>query len=233
MMRKCIDSVLTIAAALFFTNCGNGSSGTAMLDLDVRVMPDSYIMERSNPEEKQKIEDFSNLFTVLPGPYEFTWEELKNQDGETGREQCSTKLKIKLRLNKTLKPFIKSHFSFEEGEPYTDEEMIDIIKRLYKFEMFNSEGKTYMELADENDDHRGLLLEAWLDTIWGIDGKLGHKENKDGILDFYHFLTSKPGTEFDLIIDCTTQLCKDIENKMEYTKGLYIIIGDASRYNFK
>ena len=185
-MKKILFSVLSITAALFFTSCGNGSSGTAMLDLDVRIVPDSdpgstkERLERAKPEEKQRFEDMTNLFTVLPGPYEFTWEELKNQDGSTGYEQCSTKLKIKLRLNKTLKPFI--HSGWHDGEPYTDEEMIDVIKRLYEFEMFNSEGKIRRELGDENDDdHYMLLLDAELNTIWGVNGKANYKENKDGL----------------------------------------------------
>lgn len=228
-MRKFCFSMFAVVTALLFSNCSNGSSGSKMLDLDVRIIPSKGTQEwldRSKPEEKQRFEDLTNLFTVLPGPYEFTWEELKNQDGSAGAEQCSTKLKIKLRLNKTLKPLI--HISWHDGEPFTDEEMIDVIKRLYKFEMFNSEGKTYMELVDEHDDNRMLLLRAELENIWGVDGKIGYKENKDGLLDFYHFLTSKPGTEFDLIIDCSIQQCKEIENMMEYTKGLYIELTDEA-----
>jgi hypothetical protein len=233
-MKKIIFSVFAFVTALLVSSCGNGSSGSTMLDLDVRIMPNKDAqqwLDRTEPKNKQNFEDVSNLFTVLPGPYEFTWEELKNQDGSAGYEQCATKLKIKLRLNRTLKPLI--HSGWHDGELYTDEEMIDVIKRLYQFEMFNSEGKTYSELYDahEDDEHRMLLFDAELGTIWGIDGKIGYKENKDGLLDFYHFLTSKPGTEFDLIIDCHIQLCKEIENMMEYTKGLYIELTDEALRN--
>ena len=126
-MKKFLFSAFAFVIGLLLTSCGNGSSGTAMLDLDVRIMPNKGVQEwldRSKPEEKQKYESFSNLFTVLPGPYEFTWEELKNEDGASGYEQCATKLKVKLRLNKTLKPLI--HSGWHDGQPYTDEEIMNL-----------------------------------------------------------------------------------------------------------
>ena len=224
-MKKFICCVFAFVTALLVSSCGNGSSGSTMLDLDVRIVPHPLAKERLEkvkPEERQKFEDFSNLFTVLPGPYEFTWEELKNQDGAAGYEMCSTKLKIKLRLNKTLKPGIANgNFS---GRLMTEEEMMKAVIDSYEFGMFNSEGKTFKELSDENDnEHSMLLFTPGLRYLYGVNGKLGSTDNKDGILDFYHFLTNKPGTEFDLVLDCGAQLCKDIENMLEYNKGLCIM----------
>lgn len=230
-MKKIFMSVLTIAAALFFTNCSNGSSGTAMLDLDVRICPNKDAQswyDRSKAEEKQMYDDFCNLFTVLPGPYEFTWEELKNQDGATGYEQCATKLKIRLRLNKTLKAGIDNGYA--DGRQMNEERMIEAISRAYDFQMVNSEGKSSME----DGEHITLFFKPDLNTKWGADGKIGATENKDAILDFYHFLTSEPGTEFDLILDCGIQQCKAIEDMIEFNKGLYIQpTTDVWRSNFK
>lgn len=221
-MKKKYLIALAVVAVLFFIfkGCGNGSSGSAMLDLDIRILPSSVTTEtldhasgyRNYNECKQYAEDFLDIFTVLPGPYEFTWEELKNTDGALGFEQCSTKLKIKLRLNKTL----KINFGNEEKN-------IDKIKFIYTFEMFNSEGKTKGQLFDENDmDHATMLMDPDLLYIHGVDGKHGSKMNTDGLRDFYHFLTDKPGTELDLIVDCGVHPCRKIEDMMEYNKGLYI-----------
>lgn len=222
-MKKKLFNVFVFATVLLLSSCSNGSSGTAMLDLDIRIKPSERVQElldHGSPKDKQLFEDFSNLFTVLPGPYEFTWEELKNQDGSIGREQCATKLKIRLRLNKTLKPGMK----WTAKKMMSEEDMIKAISNSYSFDMFNSEGKTFSELYDENsnDDHVMLMtLDPDLETL---SGEYGHKKNTDGLLDFYHFLTSKPGTEFDLILDCGIQLCKDIEDMIAYNKGMYIII---------
>ena len=71
-------------------------------------------------------------------------------------------------------------------------------------------------------EHITLFFKPDLNTKWGADGKIGATENKDAILDFYHFLTSEPGTEFDLILDCGIQQCKAIEDMIEFNKGLYI-----------
>ena len=228
-MKKLLFCVFVFVTVLLVSSCSNGSSGTTMLDIDVRIVPHPGVKERlekASPEKKQIFEDFSNLFTVLPGPYEFTWEELKNEDGSIGYEQCATKLKIRLRLNKTLKRIIQPHGG---GVYYTfkDDKLLEKILSFYEFAMFNSEGKTDRELSDENDDHTELFLRPELKNIWGADGKIGFKENKDGILDFYHFLTSKPGTEFDLILDCGIHLCKEIEDMIAYNKGLYIMLDDA------
>ena len=230
-MKKSVCYVFAIAVAFLFASCGNGSSGTAMLDLDVRIVPAKNTvdvkewLDGSNPEEKQIFEDFSNLFTVLPGPYEFTWEELKNQDGRVGYEQCATKLKIRLRLNKTLKPGnILNRYGHAKGREYIEEEMLKSVLSAYVFEMFNSEGKISMEVGKENDhEHYLLFLRPDLSNVWGADGRISFKENTDGIRDFYQFLTSAPGTEFDLILDCGIQLCKDIEDIIDYNKGLYIM----------
>jgi len=228
-MKKFIFCVFAFVTALLVSSCGNGSSGSTMLDLDVRIVPHPLAKERLEkvkPEERQKFEDFSNLFTVLPGPYEFTWEELKNQDGATGYEQCSTKLKIKLRLNKTLKPLI--HSGWHDGEPYTDEEMVEAILGLYEFAMFNAEGKTSRDLSAENaaDDYYRLFLDPSLKYKRGVNGKINSTDNKDSILDFYHFLIDKPGTEFDLMLDCNLMGCKDIKDIIAYNKGLFIMPTD-------
>lgn len=229
-MKKFLFSAFAFATGLLFTSCGNGSSGSTMLDLDVRIVPHPFVKERLEkaiPEERQKdeqkIEDFSNLFTVLPGPYEFTWEELKNEDGATGYEMCATKLKVKLRLNKTLKPLI--HSGWHDGQPYTDEEMVEAILGFYEFAMFNAEGKTDRDLSAENadGDYYRLFLKPSLRFKRGVNGKIGSTDNKDDILDFYHFLTDKPGTEFDLMLDCGHMLCKDIKDIIAYNKGLFIM----------
>ena len=226
-MRKFCFSMFAVVAALLFTNCSSGSSGSKMLDLDVRIIPlpdeDRFL---NHPEEKQFYENYSNLFIVLPGPYEFTWEELKNQDGAVGYEQCSTKLKVRLRRSNLV---IKSNNSSE----YLDDEMrIERIIDSYSFKMFNSEGKTTLDLDPGSSDGSILLyLKPELVNLWGSDGKIGFKKNEDGIRDFYHFLMSEPGTEYDLILDCGIHSCKKIEDIIEFNKGLNIYI-DA-RYNLE
>jgi hypothetical protein len=219
--------MFAVVAALLFTNCSSGSSGSKMLDLDVRIIPlpdeDRFL---NHPKEKQFYENYSNLFIVLPGPYEFTWEELKNQDGAVGYEQCSTKLKVRLRRSNLV---IKSNNSSE----YLDDEMrIERIIDSYSFKMFNSEGKTTLDLDPGSSDGSILLyLKPELVNLWGSDGKIGFKKNEDGIRDFYHFLMSEPGTEYDLILDCGIHSCKKIEDIIEFNKGLNIYI-DA-RYNLE
>ena len=235
-MKKLLFYAFAFATGLVFTSCGSGSSGTTMLDLDVRIMPNKEAqqwLERCKPDEKQYFEDFSNLFTVLPGPYEFTWEELKNQDSAAGYEQCATKLKIRLRLNKTLKPGIDNGYA--DGRLMSEERMMEAVLRSYHFEMFNAEGKTRSEVYKEDDNENSMLfLSPDLENVWGANGKISSKKNTDGILDFYHFLTSEPGTEFDLILDCQIQQCKGIEDIIAYNKGLYIQpTTDVFRNNFR
>ena len=231
-MKKILFSVFAFVAVLLLSSCGNGSSGTTMLDLDVRIMPDKEDTRMNDPDHRQEVETLCNLFTVLPGPYEFIWEELKNQDGRTGYEQCATKLKIKLRLNKTLKPGLDYHYA--DKRMMNEEAMIKAISDSYAFHMFNSEGKTFRELSDENSDQLGLIIDPELNNLWGADGKIGYKKNTDGLLDFYHFLTSKPGTEYTLTLDCQIHLCKEIEDIIAYNKGLYIeIIPAAMSYDWR
>ena len=212
-MKKILFSVFAFLVILLLSSCSNGSSGTAMLDLDIRIMPDKEDTRMNDPRHRQEVETLCNLFTVLPGPYEFTWDELKNVDGTTGREQCSTKLKIKLRLNKTLKSMSWGN------KPLTEEKMLETVGKSYDFEAFNAEGKISNEVDIE---FYTLFLQPELEKVWGADGKISYKENIDGIRDFYQFLTSKPGTEYTLILDCGIHLCKDIEDAMAYTKGIFI-----------
>ena len=229
-MKKVIIYLFTVISAFLFINCSNGSSGTAMLNLDVRIIPSEDVKEKleekMNPDSWKKrhdnFEDFSNLFTVLPGPYEFVWEELKNVDGQAGNEMCHAKLKIRLRLNKTLKS--ETYYGYKMTEKY----MMDRVVEAYRFAMFNPDGKTEFNLLDENDEHYRLFFNPQLLYVTGVDGKIASKKNTDGILDFYHFVTSKPGTEFDLILDCGCALCKDIEEMIEYNKGMYIMLMSAA-----
>ena len=225
-MKKVIIYLFSVIAAFLFINCSNGSSGTAMLNLDVRIMPDETTKEHLENEvlfntsrwkwEKKCYDDFSTLFTVLPGPYEFTWQELKNLDGAAGHEQCATKLKIRLRLNKTFKPVFNSRYG------YTEEALLKALGlgSIYSFEAFNAEGKT------SGEDSKNILLYLQPDLGYSTKDDASDliQDNEDGIRDFYHFLTSKPGTEFDLIIDCGVHPCKDIEDIIEYNKGINFMI---------
>ena len=229
-MKKKYLIALAVVAVLFFLfkGCGNGSSGSKMLDLEVRVVPlpdeDRF---QNHPEEKHFFENYSNLFTVLPGPYEFTWEELKNQDSALGFEQCSTKLKVRLRRsNLKITPNSNSEYLKD------DESRMKRILDSYNFKMFNSEGKTTLDLdTGSSDCSIFLYLKPELVNLWGSDGKIGFKKNEDGIRDFYHFLTSEPGTEYDLILDRGIHSCRKLEDILEFNKGLNIYI-DA-RYNYE
>ena len=225
-MRKFCFCMFAVVTTLLFTNCSNGSSGSKMLDLEVRIIPlpdeDRF---QNQSEEKLFFENYSNLFTVLSGPYEFIWDELKNQDGAVGYEQCSTKLKVRLRRSNLV---IKSNNSSE----YLDDEMrMERIIDSYSFEMFNSEGKTTLDLDPGSSDGSILLyLRPELKNLWGSDGKIGFKKNEDGIRDFYNFLMSEPGTEYDLILDCGIHPCKRLEDIIEYDKGLNIYIDSRNNY---
>ena len=101
-MKKFFNLLKVMISVLVLASCGNGSSGTQMLNLgDVRIVLDE---EKDSPNKAFVAceELLMNLFTVLPGPYEFTWTELENEDGSMGYEQCRTQLKIKLKLNKMI-----------------------------------------------------------------------------------------------------------------------------------
>ena len=98
-------------------------------------------------------------------------------------------------------------------------------ERWFSFEMLSAEGKT----VHDDSDNIMLFLQPDLFLLWGADGKIGH--NTDGVLDFYHFLISDPGTEHELVLDCGVFLCKEIENVIEFNKGMKVVIkkGSVSR----
>ncbi len=227
MKKKYLIALAVVVVFLLFKGCGNGSSGSKMLDLEVRIIPDTDENRFSNrPEEKLFFEKFANLFTVLPGPYEFTWEELKKRDTAVGYEQCSTKLKIRLRrTNLVIKPNPNSEFLTD------DESRMKTIIDSYDFALFDSEGNTWLTKVSDFDDENILLrIHPVLDTVWGADGKGSPQKNEDGMRDFYHFLMSEPGTEFDLVLDCLTHPCRLIDDIIEFNKGLNIYISSVDNY---
>lgn len=230
MKKKYLIALAVVVVFLLFKGCGNGSSGSKMLDLEVRIIPDTdeNRFSSNRPEEKLFFENFANLFTVLPGPYEFTWEELKKRDTAVGYEQCSTKLKIRLRrTNLVIKPNPNSEFLRD------DERRMETIIDSYRFDSFDSEGNTLGKFigSGSGDEYIHLWLRPVLHTVWGADGKGGYQKNEDGMRDFYHFLMSEPGTEFDLVLDCEIQPCRYIDDIIEFNKGLNIYI--SSEYNYK
>lgn len=216
-MKKNVFLFLTIVVlAFFFNSCSNGSSGTTTLNLgDVRLnVVGGNEKSSTYPALKDLLE---NMFIVLPGPYEFTWTELDNVDGSIGREQCRTQLKIKLKLKKSLKDV--RHFY--GGKPVTEEEVMEAIEgHLFRFMMLDSEGRT----SHENEDGIMLYLYPELKNLWGTDGRISSKKNTDGILDFIRFLFSEPGTEYELVLDCSIALCKEIDDMIGFNKGMRIDI---------
>lgn len=223
MMKKFFNLLKVMISVLVLASCGNGSSGTQMLNLgDVRIVLDE---EKDSPNKAFVAceELLMNLFTVLPGPYEFTWTELENEDGSMGYEQCRTQLKIKLKLNKSL----NSACEYYSGKPLSEQDIMKALEneRWFSFEMLSAEGKT----VHDDSDNIMLFLQPDLFLLWGADGKIGH--NTDGVLDFYHFLISDPGTEHELVLDCGVFLCKEIENVIEFNKGMKVVIkkGSVSR----
>lgn len=216
-MKKVINLLKVMISVLVLASCSNGSSGTQMLNLgDVRIVCDDE-GDNSNKDFVACKELLMDLFTVLPGPYEFTWTELK-QDGFVGYEQCRTQLKIKLKLNKSL----NSACEYYSGKPLSEQVIMKALEKpslqWFSFEMLNAEGKTM------HDDNSMLFLKPDLFTLWGADGKISFKDNTDGVLDFYHFLISDPGTEYELVLDCGIYLCKEIENVIEFNKGMKVVI---------
>ena len=198
-MKKEYIIYLVVIAVLFliYKSCHHSaSSGSKMINLDVRVITEPCISD--NPKIKQYSEQFANLFSVLPGPYELIWEPSKYTD------MSSVKLKIRLRRNNTSVKLYSDSWS-----PEVREKEILGIDHIYDFEMFNSEGKTYVDNLKENRLFIRLL-----------------HLNIDTRHDFYNFLMSAPGTEFDLIIDCSDRykIDRDIDDVIEYNKGLYIHI---------
>ena len=221
-MKKFFNLLKVMISVLVLASCGNGSSGTQMLNLgDVRIV---LAEEEKFPDKAFDAceELLMNLFTVLPGPYEFTWTELENQDSGVGYEQCRTQLKIKLKLNKSL----NSACEYYSGKPLSEQDILKALEdeRWFSFEMLSAEGKT---LHDDSDNIM-LFLKPDLFSLWGADGKISHKDNTDGVLDFYHFLISEPGTEHELVLDCGICSCKDIEDVIEFNKGMKVVIHNGS-----
>ena len=191
--------VVIVVLFLIYKSCHySAPSGSKMINLDVRVTTEPCSIH--DPKIQQYSEQFVNLFTVLPGPYELIWE-----PKEDNPKSYSMKLKIRLRRNNTS---VKLHS--DSWSPEVLEEEIQYIDHYYEFETFNSEGETWTSNYEENR----LFLRPKL----GLDKDVKH--------DFFYFLMSAPGTEFDLIIDCSDRFGKggDIDDVIEYNKGLYIHI---------
>lgn len=221
-MKRLLFSITNLVAIFLLLGCSKGSSGTAMLNLgEIRVIPNPEQMkERGENDKKRFIEELATVFTVAPGPYEFIWDELKNADVAMGYEVCSTKLKLKLKLNKKLQYIPekdtsngKDFLSGKDVVPYD-------FRHLYKFNFLDAEGKTRLEIKDYEKSH--YILEADLENISGADGRISHKDNTDGLLDFYRFLTGESGDEYELVIDCGIQSCSDIKKVIEANKSMII-----------
>ena len=202
-MKK-FNFVVLFFTAILLAGCSNGSSGTKMLNLgEVRVVPD---------EKSESAQAVASLFTVAPGPYEFVWEEIKNRDTAAGAEQCITRLKLKLVKNNNKKLVFGYAKNTKPGEAPT------YFNQLFKFKALDAEG---------NDMYVGGL-QPQLANINVDDGKIGSKENVDGLIDFYRFLTGESGNEHEIVLDCGVQSCKEIEDILEKTKGLVIEIKHMS-----
>ena len=231
-MKKILFSVTNLVAIFLFLGCSNGSSGTAMLNLgEIRVISNPEQMEeRGSDEKKLFIEELATVFTVAPGPYEFIWEELKNADGAMGYEQCSTKIKLKLTLNKKLQ-YIPDKTSKEGNDLLTGKDVVpSSFSSLYQLYFLNAEGKRYLD--DLEYDESRYLLYGDIEDIWGADGRISHKKNTDGLLDFYRFLTGESGNEFELVIDCGIHLCSDIKTILEKNKSM-VIYANSYGGNFR
>lgn len=224
-MKKIFFSFTYVVILFLFLSCSKGSSGTAMLNLgEIRVVPDPDALE--SRDGRPFAENLATVFTVLPGPYEFVWEEIKDDHGALGYEQCVPKLKLKLRLNKKLQYTTK----------ITDRETSDFLsgkvvvpgsfKSLYTFHFLDAEGKEnfsdgiYREMLDTHD----------LANIWSADENR-IIDNTDGLLDFYRFLTGESGNEFELVVPCQVVRCSKIKTLLENTKSL--IIKAHSGYYFQ
>ena len=200
MKKEYIIYIVVIAVLLLiYKSCHySASSGSKMINLDVRVTTEPCSIH--DPKIQQYSEQFVNLFTVLPGPYELIWEPKEDYP-----KSCSVKLKIRLRRNNTSVKLYSDSWS-----PDVLEKKIQYIDHYYEFETFNSEGETWTGNYEKNR----LFLRPKLDL------------DKDVKHDFFYFLMSAPGTEFDLIIDCFDRfkIDGDIDDVIEYNKGLYIHI---------
>lgn len=202
-MKKYNIAVLLFTAFLL-ASCSNGSSGTRMLNLgEVRVVP---------VEKSESAQAVASLFTVAPGPYEFVWEEMKNRDTAAGYEQCITRLKLKLVKSNNKK------LVFGYAKDTKPGESPKYFNLMFNFKALDAEG---------NDMFVGGL-QPQLANINEDDGKIGPKENVDGLIDFYRFLTGESGNEHELVLDCGVQSCKKIEDILEKTKGLVVEIEDMS-----
>lgn len=231
-MKRLLFSITNLVAIFLLLGCSKGSSGTAMLNLgEIRVIPDPEQMEkRGGDDSKRFIEELATVFTVAPGPYEFIWDELKHEDGTMGSEQCSTKLKLKLKLNKKLQ-YIPDKTSAEGTKFLSGKDVVpDSFRNLYVFDFLDAEGKTRLEIEDFEKSQYILFTD--LDTIWGADGRVSNKDNTDGLLDFYRFLTGESGDEYELVIDCHIQLCSKIKKIIEANKSM-IIKACTSGGNFR
>lgn len=232
-MKRLSFSITNLVAIFLLLGCSKGSSGTAMLNLgEIRVIPNPEQMkERGEDDKKRFIEELATVFTVAPGPYEFIWDEMKNDDGFMGYEQCSTKLKLKLKLNKKLQ-YIPEKDTSEGKDFLSGKDVVPYSFRdLYEFNFLDAEGKTRLEIKDYEKSQ--YILEADLENIWGADGRISCKDNTDGLLDFYRFLTGESGDEYELVIDCKIQLCSKIKKIIEANKSMIIkacTYGGSSRY---
>lgn len=215
-MKKVLFLGVVIITILSLTNCGN-SSESKMIDLEIRPrLTKKQIKDDARYEAKQykynyeiKNEEYIDVFTVLPGPYEITW---------NGNDNSAT-IKIKLRLNKTLKPGKLNECIPSEENEYFEMHM----DAQYEFIPFNEEGKTIRELGFESNNKPFDPFRV---------GESFNGYNKDNLLDFYYFLTGKPGTELDLTMMChNLYRKKEFKESIEHTKGMYIeYIGDNHRW---
>lgn len=213
-MKKINLSLLAIIALLSLSSCGN-SDGSKMIDLEIRPrLTDNqlqYDEEFFHGYAREiKSEEYMDLFTVLPGPYEISWKYIY-------ANTALIRIKLRLHLNKTLKPG-------KLNQGFLDDKFFDQdVWGMYRFIPFNEEGKCKSDYKSSEQGRKYCPLDRMeVGRRWILDeDEYSIVNDHDILLDFYHFLTSEPGTEYDLVLE-RELIDPNINKLIEHTKGFYI-----------
>lgn len=212
-MKKVIV-LLVLASVMLLSGC-SVSPKSQMIDLEFRHrLTEDQIQSDAKkhlPPSDIKYEELLNVFSVVPGKCELSFIPIN-------KKVYGLELKVRVRLNKTIKPgrdYVVDHKYFDSR-----------YNSLFSFFPFNAEGKTIDDYYDEPEQPLSAFVAAA-----PTPGDFRETYNHERALDFYYFLTSAPGTEFDLILSCNTiGRPNELKKRIENTKGIYITYrGPANR----
>jgi len=163
-------------------------------------------IEDYQESSKQKIQEFSNLFSTLPFEEEFYVDELNHWQKEIKAHYYEDRSKLKRlfnqkklnknlnAVNKSLPREIKEYLNHLVKQGYSKHHLLDLISSTHKFSVYKEKVKLLENLSSELEDLLGRIKMSQvefekLDKIVSDKGIKTFKKNLDKSAELYHSLT--------------------------------------------